>query len=186
MRSAFFVGACWLAATACSTDPGQGDSRDVGGNPAVGNATAATGGSSNAPGSGGAPSNPGGTTSSATGGTSSTGGATGQAGTTVVPGNPCTANCPTGTLYTCFGVGCPISECDNARFFASALCSTVYPAPIDSSTIFCTAGENSSYCLDTLDRSMTYWMVTCTDGTPVFEKCVGGCGTTAEGFNAHC
>jgi hypothetical protein len=119
--------------------------------------------------------------STAAGGNRNSGGASSQTGTTLVPGSPCTGTCPTGTVLTCFGDGCPLGPCDESRFFASALCSTVYTSPLDSSFVYCTAGETSSYCLVALNVSSSDWVVRCNNGTPTLEKCAGGCGTSALG-----
>ncbi|HEY5957497.1 MAG TPA: hypothetical protein VIV60_13115, partial [Polyangiaceae bacterium] len=146
MKSRWFILSAGLA-IACGNTDGNSSSPSAGG-------ASSAGGTSNEvdASSGGKPSSNTSSTSSlpSAGGSIGTGGSAntntpaqgGKLGT-VVPGTPCTSNCPTGSVYTCYKEGCPLGACDNAAFYASAPCSTSYTAKIDDKTVFCAAGQNS-------------------------------------------
>jgi len=119
--------------------------------------------------------------SKALGGTTS-GGNSVQGGSTVTAGTPCTSNCPTGNVIKCFTTGCPLGACDNAGFYSSTLCSTTYSKAVDANTIFCAAGQSSSYCLATLSSTLDYYAVTCDNGIPTVVHCPNaGCGVSGAG-----
>lgn len=83
---------------------------------------------------------------------------------------------PSGTVTECFG-DCPMGECDNLLFQADVACTTVYTAPVSSSSTYCNAGQTGAYCLvvddGTRDR---YFGIVCTAGTVSGKMCQGGCG----------
>lgn len=122
--------------------------------------------------------------SRATGGAAPTGkgGGSGmeEAGTggreAVEPGAPCTENCPKGNVESCFDA-CPLGACDNAEFFASTPCSSLYPTPVDDETVWCAKGMSSKYCVTVINADIDNYVVTCGDGVPQFEQCDHGCGT---------
>ena len=186
------------AAAACSSsDPGSGSggASATGGHPDAGGgaspaAGAKTGGGGASPvagaSSGGAETggrsggSGGGSSGSAGSGSPNGGHSPGGAGGAVEPGGPCTANCPTGKVHTCFD-DCPLGACDDAGFFADPLCSEVYPSPINAQTIYCTKGQTATYCLDALAQNLLSYQVTCTNGTPTVTPCSGGCGVSSDG-----
>lgn len=166
------------AATSGASGSGTSGATSAGtsGAASAGSAGKGSGGSSTAGSSNqGGKSGGGGVSGSGSGG--SNGGKGG--GSNVEPGQPCTANCPTGSVQTCFD-NCPIAACDEGGFYADEPCSTYYPAAISSNTIFCAKNQTATYCLTTLDKLQEYWVVTCAAGTPTVKKCDGGCGADAN------
>jgi hypothetical protein len=186
----------WLsAAVGCGNDGGGGDggtSGSASGSTSSGARGSGTSGATTAGGAGkggdgssmGGSSGQGGKSGSA-GSAGASGGAAGSGsggfgggkggGGNVEPGEPCTANCPTGTIQTCIE-NCPFGPCDDDGFFADEACSTYYASPINSETIFCAKGQTDAYCLTTLDKLQEFYTVSCTAGTPTVTKCDGGCG----------
>lgn len=194
MRLRFTIFWGLLTAAGCGDDGSSGGSPAMGGADAGGTLATATGGNLSQQSSGGKSSQPsGGAPAGTIGGGVATGGTTttqtnGGSGTvggttagTLIAGNPCTSNCPTGTIDLCFSVGCPKGPCDNSRLHSGTLCSTLYPAPVDANTVYCAQGQNGSYCMATVDRILTYAVVTCTNGTPSIERCDAGCGVSENG-----
>jgi hypothetical protein len=92
-------------------------------------------------------------------------------------------NCPTGKVQTCFD-SCPLGACDDAGFFAGPTCSSVYPSPISSQTVFCAKGQTATYCLTVLDKDQYFYVVSCEAGTPTVTKCNGGCGVVEDDTHA--
>lgn len=109
------------------------------------------------------------------GGASSTGGK----GSDVEPGEPCTENCPAGTVQTCFD-DCPLGACDNGGLFGGGPCSALYPGEIDEDTVYCRAGQTSNYCFTVIDRILKYYLIGCDDGIPAVTLCDGGCGVDSD------
>jgi len=194
--SAAAFSVCVLASTGCSSSDGNGGAggTSAGGTASLAGASATGGNSVNggssgagAPSTGGSPS--GGAHAGGHGGApAGTGGSTSPkagAGGSVEAGEPCTANCPKGNVHTCFE-NCPLGPCDDALFYADALCSTVYPSAIDSSTIYCKRGQTASYCLTSLEKSLHYYVVECADGAPTVTLCSGGCGVSGDDKVAAC
>ena len=136
---------------------------------------------------GGASTNPhggssGGASTNPHGGSSGGGGGATQS---ITPGEPCTSNCPDGTITTCFGTGCPLGECDDSGFRSAKTCSATYSGPASSATVYCKAGENGSYCLQTTTTDFSYWAVTCVNGSPSVVYCPDSCGFS-EAKGAKC
>jgi hypothetical protein len=171
-----------FALTACGGNGSTTETNGAGGTIASGSSAVAFGGATNSMNVGGTTAKGAGGANTPTGGKSSAGN---EGGTTAVAGNPCTGICPTGTVLACFGVGCPLGPCDEARFMADDLCSTVYTSPLDGSFPFCSVGQNGSYCLVALNISSSDWVVHCDNGTPTLEKCAGGCGVDSNKLG-HC
>lgn len=175
MRSFWLTLNLSLAIAACSDNStGNDPSGNSGGAPRDTTNVATSGGAQV---SGGNPaSNSGGQVwTTASGGTiSALGGTTGQGGS-VIAGSPCAVNCPTGTVTTCFGNGCPMGACDHGA------CSKLYASPAGPATIYCTAGQNGAYCLETVTNDISYWAVTCSDGAPQIVYCPDGCGVSSLG-----
>jgi len=136
---------------------------------ADGGSSGEAGGSSSESGSGTGGSRPEGG-SGPKGGTNS-----GGEGPSVEPGAPCTANCPKGTVQSCFQ-NCPYGACDDAGLFADVACSTYYPKPINSQTVFCAKDQTANYCLSALDKLLLDYVVSCNAGTPTVTACPAGCG----------
>jgi len=83
------------------------------------------------------------------------------------------ASAPSGDVTWCSG-DCPSGECDGSF----VRCEAYYPCPFGPSTEFC-AQTNTNYCLGLIGAtSVSYLIVTCRDGTPTFEECQAGCGTS--------
>jgi hypothetical protein len=194
----------WLsAAVGCGNNGGGGDggtSGSASGSPSSGASGSGTSGATTAgnAGSGGSPM--GGSPSE--GGESGSGGIAGASGgasgngsggsgsgnggsSNVEPGERCTANCPTGTIRTCFD-SCPLGACDEGGFFADEPCSTYYPSAISDETIFCAKNQTATYCLTALDQLLEYYVVSCAAGTPTVTQCVGGCGVDDSTHAAKC
>lgn len=151
--------------------------------------SAGKGGASSSGGSstqGGEPSNGGGGGGSGGASGSGSGGSTGgkAGGANIEPGEPCTANCPTGTIHSCMD-NCPFGACDEAGFFAGEPCSTYYPSPISTETVFCAKDQTATYCLTAIDGDISYYIVSCAAGTPTVTKCKGGCGVDSN-HDASC
>jgi hypothetical protein len=83
-------------------------------------------------------------------------------------------------VHSCFD-DCPLGACDDSGFFASAMCSTLYPSPISSQTVFCSKGQTATYCLATLEKNLFYYVVSCDGGKPTVTKCTSGCGVASSG-----
>jgi hypothetical protein len=64
---------------------------------------------------------------------------------------------------------CPLGACDDSGFLADEPCSTLYPSPIGSQTIFCSKGQTATYWLSALDRNLYYYVVSCAAGTPTVD-----------------
>jgi hypothetical protein len=80
---------------------------------------------------------------------------------------------PMGSVDWCQGDACPRGECD--QVFGDD-CDVVYPCGVNASSMFCLPGASGSYCLTVLNTRLDYYAVTCTNGEPDFEACLGGCG----------
>jgi hypothetical protein len=96
---------------------------------------------------------------------SSSGGAGGAGGES--------SDLPVGSVDWCAGDGCPQGECDPV--FGED-CDVAYPCGVDASSMFCSPGASSSYCLTVVNTHVDYYAVTCTNGEPAFDACPGGCG----------
>lgn len=192
MKFAYATFACAVALAACGSGENSGaggstgsggSSTDAGRGGASAGASAGTaGGATSSAGTGtgsggGGQSNAGGNVS--TGGHSNTAGAAG--GSKVDPGNPCVKDCPSGTVNACWGDGCPFGECDDSGFLAGPACKGVYTAPVNSSSVFCSAQETAGYCLLTVTNDLAYWAVNCVNGTPQVTVCPDSCGLDASG-----
>ncbi len=123
----------------------------------------------------------GGTTSTADttqGGGPTNGGATSTGGrSAVVPGNPCTGNCPAGPIFTCLSTSnCPLGGCNGV-----ASCQAVYGAPAGPDTVYCAQSQTGEYCFTTFDTVGVIWRITCADGTPTASLCPHGCGVSQAG-----
>jgi hypothetical protein len=60
---------------------------------------------------------------------------------------------PVGSVDWCAGDGCPQGECD--QVFGDD-CDVVYPCGVDVSSIFCSPGASSSYCLTVVNTRLDY------------------------------
>ncbi|MGC4064954.1 MAG: hypothetical protein QM784_09990 [Polyangiaceae bacterium] len=154
------------------SDDGNGDSGSggsgnvVGGSNGTGGHSTATGGRSSS-------------STLSTGGSSQ--GGTSQSGPskTVVPGQPCTGTCPTGSVESCSGHFCPYGTCGAP--WDTYRCNAFYPEPVGASTVYCAAGSTGGYCLVTNQTStQDYWAVNCNGGTPVIAECDTGCSVDAN------
>jgi hypothetical protein len=70
---------------------------------------------------------------------------------------------------------CPLGPCDNGRFFSDEKCSDVYSGPVNKDSMFCAAGVEGGYCLNTITNVITFWAITCSGGKPTFQLCTAGC-----------
>jgi hypothetical protein len=150
----------------------------IAGNAGKGGGGSSMGGSASEGGESGSAGSAGASGAASGSGSGGSGGGNGGGGN-VEPGEPCTANCPTGMVRTCFD-NCPLGACDEAGFFAGEPCSSYYPEPVSDETIFCAKDQTATYCLTVLDQSLWYYTVSCAAGTPTVTKCDGGCGVDAE------
>jgi hypothetical protein len=188
------------AAGACSDDGDE--SSNTGGSPSATGGTDAQGGSTGGSSMGGRGATGGSATggvAAPSGGSADTGGrggvsaggagmkggatSTGGKGPDIDAGEPCTEDCPGGTVQACFEE-CPLGSCDNAGLFGDVPCSMLYPGEIDADTVYCRAGQTSNYCFTTIDRILKYYEIYCDDGTPTVTLCDGGCGVDPDGVAA--
>lgn len=195
MNRGFLSIGLWLALAACSsaeTDHQGTAGASVGGSAGSSGRAGISGasGESGSPGTGGsgtaganaAGANAAGANAAgaSTGGTSA---GNGGSGGKVEPGNPCVSDCPTGKVTACYGPGCPFGKCDDGGFYASRACDTVYPAPASTSTVYCAANQSIGYCLETTSNNLSFWAISCTNGTPKVTYCPDSCGVTDLGVS---